>query len=78
MITRRQKYQKRLGISRTTLLKIWKTLEDLGIVVETRRVGRAKMYRLNRKNPIVQKFIELDNAISEYYAKRFAEIAAKA
>ncbi|MBC7110531.1 MAG: hypothetical protein H5T46_05980 [Archaeoglobi archaeon] len=78
LITRRQKYQKRLGISRTTLLKIWKTLEDLGIVVETRRVGRAKMYRLNRKNPIVQKFIELDNAISEYYAKRFAEIAAKA
>ncbi|MBC7115404.1 MAG: hypothetical protein H5T47_07265 [Archaeoglobi archaeon] len=46
--------------------------------METRRVGRAKMYRLNRKNPIVQKFIELDNAISEYYAKRFAEIAAKA
>jgi len=67
-----------MGISRTTLLKIWKTLEDLGIVVETRRVGRAKMYRLNKKNPIVQKFIELDNAISEYYAKKFAEIAAKA
>jgi len=67
-----------MGISRTTLLKIWKTLEDLGIVVETRRVGRAKMYRLNKKNPIVQEFIELDNAISEYYAKKLAEIAAKA
>ena len=65
------------GISRTTLLKIWKTLEELGIVVETRKVGRAKMYKLNKKNPIVQKFIELDNAISEYYARKFAEIPAK-
>lgn len=67
---------KEIGISRTTLLKIWKTLEDLGIVVETRRVGRAKMYKLNKKNPIVQKLIELDNVISEYYAKKFAEIPA--
>ena len=62
-----------IGISRTTLLKIWKTLEDLGIVVETRRVGRAKMYKLNKKNPIVQKFIELDDMISEYYASEMAD-----
>lgn len=67
-----------VGISRTTLLKVWKTLEDLEIVVETRRVGKAKMYKLNKKNPIVQKLIELDNAISEYYAKKLAEIPAKA
>ena len=31
------------------------------------------MYKLNKRNPIVQKFIELDNAISEYYAKRVTE-----
>ena len=67
-----------VGISRTTLLKVWKTLEDLEIVVETRRVGKAKMYKLNKKNPIVQKLIELDNVISEYYAKKLAEITAKA
>ena len=67
-----------VGISRTTLLKVWKTLEDLEIVVETRRVGKAKMYKLNKKNPIVQKLIELDNVISEYYAKKLAEIPAKA
>ena len=65
-------------ISRTTLHKVWKILEDLGIVVETRKVGRAKMYKLNKNNPIVQKFIELDNAISEYYARRFTEITVKA
>lgn len=56
------------GISRTTLHKVWKILEELEIVVETRKVGRAKMYKLNKGNPI------LDNVISEYYAKKFAEI----
>jgi len=65
------------GISRTTLHKVWKVLEELGIVVETRKVGRAKMYKLNKKNPIVQKFIELDNTISEYYAKKFTEMTVK-
>ena len=32
------------------------------------------MYRLNKDNPIVRKFIELDNALSEYYARKFAEV----
>ena len=54
------------GISRTTLFKIWSTLEKLDIVRETRNVGKAKMYKLNENNPIVQKFIELDSVISEY------------
>ena len=58
------------GISRTTLFSIWKLLEEAGIVVETRKVGRAKMYRLNKENPIVKKFIELDEALSDYYASK--------
>ena len=57
------------GISRATLLKIWRILEDFEIVVETRRIGRAKMYKLNKENPIVQKLIELDRAICEYAKK---------
>jgi len=64
------------GVSKTTLFKIWKTLEELEIVVETRRVGRARMYKLNEGNPIVQKFIELDHAISEY-SKKLINVKAK-
>jgi len=64
-------------ISRTTLFKIWNTLEKLDIVRETRNVGKAKMYKLNEKNPIVQKFIELDNVISEYVEKS-SKISVKA
>jgi len=64
------------GISRTTLLNLWKILEETGIVVETRRVGRARMYRLNKRNPIVKKFMELDDALSDYYASK-TEVAVK-
>jgi len=58
------------GISRTTLSGTWENLEKNGLVSETRVVGRAKMYKLNLKSPVVQKFIELDNAICELYASR--------
>ena len=56
------------GISRTTLSSTWEHLEKNGLVSEIRVVGRAKMYKLNLKSPVVQKFIELDNAICELYA----------
>ena len=56
------------GISRATLFNIWHILEENGIVVETREVGRAKMFKLNKANPVVKKFMVLDDAISDYYA----------
>ncbi|HSD58356.1 MAG TPA: winged helix-turn-helix domain-containing protein [Methanotrichaceae archaeon] len=58
------------GISRTTLSSAWENLEKNGLVRETREVGRAKMYKLNLKNPVVKKFIELDNAICDHYASQ--------
>lgn len=65
------------GISRTTLSTAWVNLEKNGLVRETRVVGRAKMYRLDLKNPVVKKFIELDNAICEFHAHRLEEQEAK-
>ncbi len=59
---------KSAGISRATLFNIWHILEENGVVVATREVGRAKMFKLNTANPIVKKFMELDNAISDFYA----------
>jgi len=56
------------GISRTTLFSVWKTLEETDMVTQTREVGRAKMYKLNLKNPMAQKFLELERAIADYYA----------
>jgi DNA-binding transcriptional regulator GbsR (MarR family) len=58
------------GISRTTLSSAWENLERNCLVKETREVGRAKMYKLNLKNPVVKKFIELDNAICDLYVSQ--------
>ena len=59
------------GLSRTTLFKAWPKLEALGLVTATRTVGQAKMYRLNKKNSLVKKLMELDDAISEYFAQKY-------
>ena len=42
----------------TTLKEIWKEFREKKIVVETRTIGKAKMYRLNLKNPVVSRFID--------------------
>jgi len=57
-------------LSRATLFKVWPKLEALGLITATRTVGKAKMYRLNKKNPIVKKLMELDDTISEYFAMK--------
>ncbi len=57
-------------LSRGTLFSVWPRLEALELVVLTREVGRAKMYKLNKKNPIASKLIELDDIISDFYASK--------
>lgn len=57
-------------LSRTTLFKAWSKLEALDLIIATRTVGQAKMYKLNKKSPIVKKLMELDDSISEYFAMK--------
>lgn len=44
------------GVGYATLKLFWPMLERHGIVRQVRKVGKAKMYRLNDKNPAVEKF----------------------
>ncbi len=44
-------------VSYTALKEIWKILIKRKIVIHTRDVGRAKMYKLNRENSQVEKFV---------------------
>jgi|TARA_Y100000310_G_scaffold130175_1_gene129359 hypothetical protein len=44
------------GVGYSTLKLFWRNLEESNIVVKTRIVGRAKMYKLNLANPVVKKF----------------------
>ena len=54
----------------TTLKGIWKEFKEKKIVVQTRVVGKAKMYRLNPKNPVVNKFIDYYWAVVESVVRR--------
>lgn len=47
------------GISRTTLFRIFEELVNKKIIIFTRKIGNAKLYKLNLENPFVKKMIEL-------------------
>jgi hypothetical protein len=48
----------RVGWSAFT--KIWKQLLKKEIILPTRIIGNAKLFKLNRKNPFVAKLIKFD------------------
>lgn len=54
----------------TTLKQIWKGFKEKKTVVQTRVVGKAKMYRLNLKNPVVIKFIDYYWAVVESVVRK--------
>ena len=54
----------------TTLKEIWKDFREKNIVVETRIVGKAKMYKLNLKNTVVNKFIDYYWAVVDSVVRR--------
>ncbi len=53
----------------STLHSFWNELVESKIVIQTRQIGRAKLYKLNMENPIVQELIVLDDKITEYFTK---------
>ena len=56
---------KNADIGWSTLHEFWDKLAGLGIVIKTRRIGRAELYKLNPDSLLVKKLIELDNDISK-------------
>lgn len=54
---------KNSGIGRATLYRIWDSLMKNKIIVHTRDIGKAKLYRLNKGNPVIKKLIEIDDML---------------
>jgi len=54
---------KNAGIGRSTLYRIWDDLVKNKIIIPTRTIGKAKLYRLNKDNKIIKKLIEIDDAL---------------
>ncbi|VVC01671.1 Uncharacterised protein [uncultured archaeon] len=57
------------GVSRITIEPIWHELEDEGIIVKTRQIGRAMLCRLNRENPTAKALLEFSLRLASVYAE---------
>ena len=50
-------------ISRSTLYRIWDDLIKNKIIVPTRTIGKAKLYKLNKELSVIKKLIEIDDTL---------------
>ena len=50
-------------IGRTTLFRIFDDLIKNKIIIPTRQIGNAKLYKLNKENPFVKKMISVFDEI---------------
>lgn len=58
------------GVGWTTIHTFFPKLVEAGIVIETRRIGRARLYKLNKNSPIAKKLIELNDKICAEFARK--------
>lgn len=59
-----------LGMSKKTFYKYFPDLEKYGIIRVSRKIGRAKLYRINLKHPLVEMLREYEKRISSEIADR--------
>lgn len=67
------------NIGWTTLHRIWNSLLGLKIVKPTRKIGRAKLFKLNEENPAVKELIRLYDTLlyqetENYFSKKVKTI----
>ena len=61
--TTKEEIIKETGISRVSLFKYWKKIEEFSVVKKTREIGKASLFVLNDENPIVQKLLILESEL---------------
>jgi len=61
------------GVSWKTMYRLWPLLEKYNLVVKTRQVGRATLYKLNTDNPIARALHDLTLQISVYDAEKIVQ-----
>jgi DNA-binding transcriptional ArsR family regulator len=62
-----------LGMSKQTFYKYFKDIEKYGIVNVSRKIGKAKLYKINLENPIVKMLREFETQLSLMIAEQEAE-----
>lgn len=66
-----------IGISKTTFYKVWDELMKFDIVKETRKYGKAQLYTLNEKSPLIKKLMALDAELGKQAMNKALEKEAK-
>lgn len=64
------------NINFQTLKKIWPKLEQDRIIISTRVLGGATLYKINTANHVVKKLIELDNFLCWEQVEKEQEVVA--
>jgi len=59
-----------LGMSKQTFYKYFPDLEEYGVVVVSRKIGRAKLYKINTEHPLVKMLREYETKISQEIAEK--------
>ncbi|MGQ9597552.1 MAG: winged helix-turn-helix domain-containing protein [Thermoproteota archaeon] len=62
-----------LGMSKQTFYKYFKDIEKYRIVSVSRRIGKAKLYKINLENPMVKMLKEYETQLSLQMAEQEAE-----
>ncbi len=58
------------GLSKATFYGHWDRLERFGLVTVARKFGKAKLYRLSRDTPVVQRLVELEKQLIRLAAEK--------
>jgi len=64
-----------LGMSKTTFYKYWDEIERFGMVKITRKIGKAKLYKLNEKSEIIIKLRVLERFLIDKYVEGVRQIS---
>ena len=59
------------GMSKATFYQHWDRLEQFGIVKISRRFGKAKLYELDHKSPLVNQLFEVEKQLIRLAARKY-------
>ncbi|MBI2137090.1 hypothetical protein HYU12_01075 [Candidatus Woesearchaeota archaeon] len=60
-----------------TLNRVWIGMEKAGLIKNTRKVGKAKLYRLNSDNEVVKRLIDLHKQLLVQETENYFALHAK-
>ena len=61
------------GVGWSAFTRVWQQLLNKNIIVQTRAIGNAKLFKLNEENPAVAKLIKLDWEITKLETDKLFE-----